>query len=76
MLKGYQRGQTQCEAVSMDKWQCSPHNWERCQKWAHTERDGLKVCHLHSRTRFICRWEIPEAERPHWSKWKRGRRRA
>ena len=70
MLKGYLRGQTQCEAVSMDKWQSSPHYWVRCQKWALLERDGLRVCRMHAKTRIVCTWDIPQGERPHWTEWR------
>lgn len=70
MLKGYKRGQTQCEAVSMDKWQCFPHYWCRCQKWALHERDGLQVCRTHAETRIVCTWDIPHGERPHWDEWR------
>lgn len=70
MLKGYKRGQTQCEAVSLDKWQGSPHCWVRCQLWALHERDGLQVCRQHNQTRVVCSWDIPQGERPHWNEWR------
>jgi hypothetical protein len=74
-LKGYQRGKTQCEAVSQDKWECSPHSWVRCQHWAQYEREGLKVCRNHRDTRIICAFDIPHGDRPHWNEWKAERKR-
>lgn len=66
----YTRCEARCEAVCQDKWRSSPHSWDRCEKWAQYKRGGLQVCLIHSQTRVLCFFGLPQGERPHWNEWR------